>query len=192
MGDTSIPYFLKFGSLFPTTWQVRKDPDTIWSSIGTDDSLSTQIPPSISDTGVYHLRAVVFGTSCIDSISNEVTLTVLNCSPSITLNVKAFLQGFYIGGGQMTPVLFNSGISTNPTECDTITIELRDPINISSVIYSGQTILHIDGNSAVILPSSLLNQSFYVVLRHRNSIETWSKNPVQLNNTTIMFDFTTP
>ena len=192
VGDTAVPYFLKFGSVFPTTWQIRKDPDTTWTNIGTDDSLSTGTPPSIGDTGVYHARAVVLGTSCIDSISNEVTITVLNCNPTITLNVKAFLQGFYIGGGQMTPVLFNTGVSTDPTECDTITIELRDPLSTTTVIYSVQTILHVDGNSVVTLPSTLLNQSYYIVLRHRNSIETWSKSPVLLNSSTVTFDFTAP
>jgi hypothetical protein len=32
---------------------------------------------------------------------------------------------------------------------------------------------------------------YYIVIKHRNGIETWSKNPVTLMGSTVLYDFTT-
>jgi len=40
------------------------------------------------------------------------------------------------------------------------------------------------------LPSSVIGNDYYIVINHRNSIETWSANPVQINST-VNYDFTT-
>lgn len=40
------------------------------------------------------------------------------------------------------------------------------------------------------LNSININQSYYIVLKHRNSIETWSKTPVVINQDLFFYDFT--
>lgn len=113
-------------------------------------------------------------------------------SSTLTLNLSLFLQGFYTGGSQMTPVLTNNGISLNPTEVDTILIELRDPMSPTTVLHAGQSVLHVDGTASMTIPSSLNGLSAYIVVRHRNSLETWSKLPVTFGGSLTGFDFTTP
>ena len=89
----------------------------------------------------------------------------------------------------MQSVLFNSDNSyPNVTNCDTMLVELHDATNPSIIVYSTLSILHIDGNSVLSLPNSMLNGSYYLAIKTRNGIETWSKLPVTISANTI-FDF---
>jgi hypothetical protein len=107
-------------------------------------------------------------------------------------NLKAYIQGFYAGAGTMTPVLSNTGISTNPLECDSIIVELHDMLSPSNIEQSITTIIQTDGTASIQFPESVNNNSYYIVVRHRNSIETWSKFPVSFNGNPVEYDFTTP
>jgi hypothetical protein len=59
------------------------------------------------------------------------------------------------------------------------------------VVSSSTTILHTDGTAQITLPATINGGDYYIVIKHRNSIETWSKNPVLISNSTTV-DFTAP
>jgi hypothetical protein len=80
----------------------------------------------------------------------------------------------------MKPVLANSSISSNLLECDSLTVELRSPISPYGVVTSYQSIVRTDGVVSLNLPNSFLGGSYYIAVKGRNIIETWSKNPVTL------------
>lgn len=107
------------------------------------------------------------------------------------INVKAFIEGYY-SGGSMQPVLYNTNLSANPTACDSITVELHGATSPYSTIASAKTLLHTDGNAEVRFPTAIINSSYYIAVRHRNSVETWSKNPVKFNDAIASFDFSAP
>jgi len=109
----------------------------------------------------------------------------------LSLDVKMFIQGFYTGSGTMTPVLYNNGLSTDPTDVDSVTIELHDAASPFGTAASVIGLLKTDGHAVVQLPGSLIGSSYYIVIKHRNSIETWSANPVLMGSTST-FDFTAP
>ncbi|MBK9636813.1 MAG: hypothetical protein IPO63_03010 [Bacteroidetes bacterium] len=111
--------------------------------------------------------------------------------PSPFLNLKLFIEGYYAGNNLMLPVLFNNTLSNDPTACDSITVALRDAQNPSMELASAKTVLHSNGNATVLLSNALFNRSLYIVIKHKNSIETWSKLPVTIGSNTI-FDFTIP
>jgi hypothetical protein len=102
----------------------------------------------------------------------------------ITLNLQLYLQGFYIGNGLLTPVLFNTGLSTDNTIVDTVRVELHAISPQYSMLAATNGILHTDGTMTVNFPATFMNGDYYIVIRHRNSIETWSKFPVHLGSTT--------
>ena len=115
--------------------------------------------------------------------------------PYITLrilNLKAFLEGLYVSGGSLTALLYNNSLSADPTASDSVLVELRDSSLPDNVVASSFGILHTDGTAVILFPSSLMNGAYYLVIRHRNSMETWSKNPVMFNSSVTNFDFTTP
>ena len=106
-----------------------------------------------------------------------------------TLNLKVFLQGFYAGGSQMMPVLDPA----NPLVCDSITVELRNSINPSQVIAVRHGLLGTNGTSAFYYPSGIGNNSYYIVVKHRSCLETWSKSPVYFPvGGALTYDFSVP
>ena len=109
------------------------------------------------------------------------------------LNLKAYLEGLYLGGGQMTALLYNRYplVYTSNTS-DSITVKIRASSPPYNVVASVNTLIHTNGTAVVLLPASVLNISYFITVHHRNSLETWSKVPVLFNTSTVSFDFTSP
>ena len=118
------------------------------------------------------------------SANNVVTYDAVN------LNLKALIEGFYMGGGQMAAVLYNRGLNVISTACDSITIQLRNSVSPFAIVASVKSLLHSNGTADIVFPQSVLNQSYYIVFKHRNSLETWSKNSVLFNSSFMNYDFT--
>jgi len=147
-----------------------------------NDGQITATVPTGATTGVI---TVVKGTCSAASTSNFTVIT------NATLNLKAYIQGYYAGNGLMEPVLYNNGLSSNPNDVDNITIELHNSSSPFTIAASANGVLKTNGNVQIQMAGSLIGSSYYIVIKHRNSIDTWSANPV-LMGTTTTFDFTTP
>ncbi len=129
-------------------------------------------------------------TDCIRSAA--VALTANNCNV-VELNFKSFIQGFYNSQTHlMNPVLYDAGLSTDPSACDSVMVDFYTSSNTLTLVYSQKALLHINGNAFMTLPALLSGQMLYIAIRHRNSIETWSKNTILFTNSsasTVTFDF---
>lgn len=121
------------------------------------------------------------------------SLIAVNQNPSVilslTLDLKLFIEGFYLGNDLLQPVLYNNGLSNDPTFSDSITVKLYDAFNPLLELASVNAKLNTNGKSIVVFPNSVLNHSLYIVVRHRNSIETWSKLPITFGSFNS-YDFT--
>ncbi|MBL7766829.1 MAG: hypothetical protein JNJ58_12085 [Chitinophagaceae bacterium] len=109
----------------------------------------------------------------------------------LTLNLKAYLQGFYdVAIGEMRTVLYNQGEwLTQGTECDTILVQLHESNPPYNVVQSLKGILQTNG-TIVLRGMGQAGMSYYIGIRHRNSVETWSANPITLVDNTY-YDFST-
>lgn len=150
-------------------------------------TLATFIPANTIPGNGYRVR-VLASSPTVSSPASEV-FTAQICI--VNFNLKLFIEGYYIGAGLMSPVLLNSGISINPNECDTILVELRDPLSPANIAASAQVVLHTNGTATAPFPNSHYGNSYYVCVKSRNVIETWSKLPVTMTNSTYL-DFTAP
>ncbi len=103
------------------------------------------------------------------------------------LYIKAFIEGLYLGSSTMTAAPYNADNITPDTIADTITIELHSPVSPNNLVYSERTLLSIHGMAHITVPCGL--DTAYVVVRHRNSIETWSANPIVMNHPSTFYDF---
>jgi hypothetical protein len=153
------------------------------------------MPPNSFANGNCLIAPAGHYTVCITNSCGDIVCCQVNIPPPIVicnihLNIGIFIEGFYLSGGSMTPVLFNNGFTTDPTICDTIIVELHESQFPFGVVESATGLLHIDGTAPVEFPATLQQGDYYIVVRHRNSIETWSKDPVQFNGPVIDFDFT--
>lgn len=115
-----------------------------------------------------------------------------------TLNGKVFLEGLYNTGtsmmnqandhvGGITVPKFAAGIA------DVITVELHNASSPYGLAYEFSPIdLHTDGTFSVTDIPSTISGSYYIVIKHRNSIETWSKLPFNFSGADpFAYDFTT-
>ncbi len=115
----------------------------------------------------------------------------LTAAASKTLNVTVLLEGLYKGGGKMRPAMDANGPHFGNATADLITIELHSSVagNFSSKLYSTTALLDTNGFVQLSTPSGL-NGSYYIVVKHRNSIQTVSSNPVSFSSTSINYNFT--
>jgi hypothetical protein len=164
---------------------------TITAGSGNTTTASTCDSYTWSVNGQTYTNSGVYtsGAGCARSILN---LTITSSICTATLNVTAFLEGFYTENGIMRANLYDIGISTNDTETDSIEVNLWSVANLSSATpdYSVKTVLHKDGTLTAVLPGETLDNNYYIALKHRNSIETWSAQPVKIISTTN-YDFST-
>lgn len=122
--------------------------------------------------------------------SNPITVQHLgNCNAGLQLAIRLFIEGLYIGNEQMIPLLYQSGLSSNPMAADSVTVEFRSYANPQTVLFSTGTIVKTDGFIDFGAPVQFIGTSVYLVVKPRNGIETWSKYPVYLNNLSS-YDFT--
>ena len=101
------------------------------------------------------------------------------------LNLRAFIQGFYRGSGQMLAV--SSPIS-NPTVCDTVTISIASATAPYAIIQTRKAVINTSGNGSFTF-NNIAYRNYYLVIHHRNTLETWSKTPVSFNASAISYDF---
>ena len=110
-----------------------------------------------------------------------------------TLNLTAFLEGLYIGGGLMRQAQSASGNQFTGTTADQITVELHSAAagQYATINYSASAInLNTSGQATLIVPATYCG-SYYLTIGHRNSIVTVSALPVVFSASTISYDFTT-
>jgi len=103
---------------------------------------------------------------------------------SLGLDISLFLQGLYENGpGAMRKAQNESGDNFTGTIADTVTIEIRESLSPyhALLVYHGVELntdgcCHVEGVGTSMLNIPLANNSLYhIVVKHRNSIETWSR-----------------
>ena len=80
----------------------------------------------------------------------------------------------------------------HPTVCDTITVELHSATAPNDLVYSETGTIDIHGHGVFEFPVEAKDHAFYIVVRHRNALETWSKNTVLLSADDVYFNFIEP
>lgn len=108
----------------------------------------------------YYWRVKVRRQGCGEIISAPYSFTTIN--PVITLNTTLYLQG-----------LFNANSNTQIP--DTVEVQLRNVSSPYSMVESVKGIVTSAGTLAANFLSTPTG-NYYIVVKHRNSIETWSRN----------------
>lgn len=103
--------------------------------------------------------------------------SVIKYSQSKTLNLKALIEGFY------DPVM-------NKMVSDSVRIYLRDSSSPYSIVDSSLSIIDSTGLGNFNFPNASNSAAYYLVISHRNSIETWSASVNNFTSGNLNYDFT--
>ena len=146
--------------------------NTLFSSTNNTNGVLTNFALTGSTSNWVTGSPIVTGNYC------EVPVVVVQC----------FLQGYYAGSGMMNSPINNSGINLNPSLADSLTLSLYDPSTMTMVGTRTSTI-NPYGYIGCDFPG-IAYGSYYLKVNSRNHIETWSAQPVVINNVLTYYDFT--
>lgn len=96
------------------------------------------------------------------------------------LNITLLIEGFYEDTGSGYAMIN-----------DTLRVELRGASDPWSRVDSAIVFLNSSGNAFANFFSAAEATDYYIVVKHRNSIETWSKNTQQFVSGALSYNFTT-
>lgn len=107
-----------------------------------------------------------------------------------SLNLTVFLEGLF-NGTTMNKAQNSSGDQYSGTIADQVTVELHNSTSPYALAGGPYTVnVNIDGTATVTVPASL-GASYYIVVKHRNSIETWNGTPLSFSGASISYNFST-
>ncbi|HMQ68349.1 MAG TPA: peptidoglycan DD-metalloendopeptidase family protein [Ignavibacteria bacterium] len=146
-----------------------------------DSILNISISSQLFRTSNFKVIASIGGSATLrDTMNYCLVDTTKNRFPGNgieSLELRGKIEGFW-NGSTMVP--------------DTVTVLLRAPLAPYNIADSVKVVLNSAGYALV----SFLNINpgiyYYLVVKHRNSIETWSKTAMQFTtNVPLSYDFTT-
>lgn len=135
--------------------------------------------------GTYTLTATNLN-GCVNTDS----VTVVSQQCNTYLNLKAYLQSYYDAGGFMHPVLMNQSVGSNSSLTDSITVELHASTPPYAKVVGKKVLLNTNGTTATIQYPTTIG-SYYIVVKHRNAVETWSADSIYFGVAPVNYDFTT-
>jgi hypothetical protein len=163
---------------YATSYRLQISTDSLFGSTQWDTTgvtISQVTVPTGKLTGLtkYYWRinaTNVAGTSPWSTVWNFTTLQ------NLSINLKLYLEGFWNGSSQVT---------------DTVRIYLAMSISPFTFKDSAKVVLSSTGTTIPTFTKAA-NGSYYIVVIHRNHLETWSKLPQSFTTgTPVNYDFTT-
>jgi hypothetical protein len=128
-------------------------------------------------------------TVAVDGCNSGTTINTLVTYCQQNINLKVYIEGFYNPAtDSMIAVLDPVNL---PLVCDSISVSLVDSASLQTDGVVND-IISTTGNGSFYFGSLLPGRYYYIVVKHRNSIETWSKTPFLFLTPGTNFDFTAP
>ncbi len=134
-------------------------------------------------------------TSCFhnltfDEICESTTRTPVIATVGCTKNLKLFIEGYYDGSSTMKPVKNNQDFTSPTTDVDDVTVELRNNTAPYAVAATTTAVLKTDGSVAAKF-NAFPAGNYYIAVKHRNAVETWSSTAEAFGVSTSTYDFST-
>ncbi|MEP7263938.1 MAG: endonuclease/exonuclease/phosphatase family protein [Bacteroidota bacterium] len=136
-----------------------------------DTLLSTVVP-----AGAANSILKITTTACNTVFSADSFM--VNQNSGVTINVSLLIEGFYLGDSSMVS--------------DSVDVALHEPVAPYDLYAHVKQVFSGTGTESYYFPSAIINNSYYLVFHHRNSVATWSKFPILLNAPVINFNLGSP
>jgi len=147
---------------------------------------------SVLTSAYYTSRPnMIFGYQGYCVSSRHAVIAYVNPSGKM-FNGKLFLESLYSGNNLMNQARDISATEFGSGIADQITVELHNNNAPYSVAYT-YTPVNLNTDGTFLIPSIPcdITGSYYLVIKHRNSIETWSSTALNFGNpSSLTYDFT--
>ena len=140
---------------------------------------------AISTLRVLPLPITTFNST--NTVSHQLSATGLTSfgtftggiSQDKTVNLSSLmLEGLYNGGGTMRQAQDAMGNHWPAGVADHITVELHDATSYATIIYSATDVPLSTTGTATLIVSGTYSGSYYITIKHRNSLETTTATAV--------------
>ncbi len=166
-------------------WKTTIGKDANSTNVAVNFVSSTDVHVSGASIGdPYLIGTTIPGiTTDIDGDSRNGTYPYKGADESTaftiySLNLTALIEGFY------TP-------SVETMIPDTVTVELRNTSSPWGLVDKAKTVLSASGAGTLSYLFAQNAANYFIVVKHRNSIETWSKIGQSFSGAALSYDFTT-
>ncbi|MCK9618111.1 MAG: dockerin type I domain-containing protein [Lentimicrobiaceae bacterium] len=140
---------------------------------------------AIANTSLHQLSAT--GLTSLGTFTGESTEKILNLT-------SLFTEGLYAGSSTMRKAQDESGDKYTGTTADQVSIELHSALagDYANILYTNPTVsLAINGTATAIFPA-VKRASYYVTIKHHNSIETTTAQPISFAGRTLNYTYDSP
>ncbi|MFZ2286207.1 MAG: hypothetical protein WAV93_04405 [Bacteroidales bacterium] len=180
-GTTAVPYSV--GTITNATSYA-------WSYIGTGVTITGNGSSNVTLDFASDATAGQLSVGGINTCGAGTTssLELISASKRLTLS-SVLLEGLYSGSGTMRQAWNSTGPQYAAGVADHITVELHDAGNYLTVVWSLPDVpLSITGTAEINIPA-VHSGSYYITIRHRNSIATTTALPVSFAGSIISYSF---
>ena len=163
--------------------------DSTFLNLSASGSYTLPWGNTVTSSGTY-----TYSYNSIYGCDSIVTIQLTITAPQYAkLTLKTYLEGYYIGNGLMSATLFDLGRSSISTATDSIQVNLWNSgnVGITSANYTASGVLLTNGSTTLLFPGAIIGGAYYISVKHRNSLETWSAYPVNFSTDSTSYDFTT-
>ncbi|MFZ4546369.1 MAG: hypothetical protein ACOYN4_02985 [Bacteroidales bacterium] len=117
------------------------------------------------------------------------TYTAVQALKNLTLTL--YLEGLF-NGTSMNKAKNAGGDQYPGLVADQITVELHNAATPYALAAGFSDVnVNTDGSATVTGIAATLNSNYYIVVKHRNSIETWNASPLSFAGTSMAYNFST-
>ena len=208
----SMSFFRQASGSAPNKLEVRYSTDgfvtsTSWGAAPNSPTTGTVATWDFDDfstlmSGTVTFRIYPYGTQRADNTSTPAAATgafrvddvtvygTVSLVPPSVVNLKFNIEGYYsVATQSMVPAKFNQNFAgaTN-TDVDDVTLELRTVAN-GTLVDTATAALKTDGTAIATFPTGAAG-SYYLVVKYKNAVGTWSASPQTVGLTPLTYDFT--
>ena len=159
--------------------------------VGNEPDLScTQVLPAPAIT--YNAANTALHQLTAGGLTTFGTFTGAQALIDKIVNLSFHLEGLYAGSGLMNKARNATGDQFGGNIADKVSVELHQGANYATISYSNNNVdLTTNGIASFTIPS-IHNSSYYLTIKHRNSVTVTSKLPVSFAGSTINYSFDAP
>ncbi|NVO20869.1 MAG: fibronectin type III domain-containing protein [Bacteroidetes bacterium] len=176
---------VSYGVTSNSDWTVSCD--QAWCTVNLSGSGNGTISANFTENPTIDQRVA---TITIIAVGVSPVVVTLTQNGSKALHLSCLLEGLYGSGGIMHKARNGASEQFPGNTADQISIELHNASSYGTIAFTAGGInLSTAGMASCILPDNL-SGSYYITIKHRNSIETTSSLPVSFAGSSVTYDFT--